>query len=51
MTDTKTLNEWMRQHRFEWVDGHEQLMKGEMTYEEAAHMIGQLLRQGAVTRG
>lgn len=48
--ETKTLNQWMAQFGYGWVDGQEQLMKGELTYNDAADYIGQMLRQGAVKK-
>jgi hypothetical protein len=48
--ETKTLKQWMNQFGYKWVDGQEQMFKGEMTYGEAADQLGQLLREGAVSK-
>lgn len=48
--ETKTINQWMAHFGYRWVEGQEQLLKGELSYNDAADTIGQLLRQGAVTK-
>jgi hypothetical protein len=49
--ETKTLNQWLKALGYRWVDGQEQLFKGELTRSEAQGIIANLQLQGAVTRG
>lgn len=48
---TKTLNEWLRDYGYVWVEGQERLQKGRISMGEAEHEINQLEQEGAIRRG
>lgn len=45
-----SLNQWLRRLGYQWVDGKEELMKGNMTEGEAHAIITQLASEGKVTQ-
>lgn len=46
-----TLNEWLREFGYVWVEGQERIAKGMITNQEAQVQIAELLAEGAIKRG
>lgn len=48
-TEKKTLNQWMSELGFKWIEGKEEFMKHEVTFAGASEVIHQLIDEGKVT--
>lgn len=48
--ESKPLNQWLREYRYEWVPGEERMVKSQMTEYEALDMINDLRMEGAVRK-
>jgi len=47
----KTLSAWVAEGGYRWVDGHEVVTKGFITWVEAQALIEEYLAKGWLTRG
>jgi hypothetical protein len=51
MRDAKSLNAWLREAGYTWVEGQERFYKASLTWVEAQALIEELAGEGAVERG
>jgi hypothetical protein len=51
MNDEKSINEWMRQWGYTWVEGEERMYKAPLNWVDAESLIESLRAEGAVRRG
>lgn len=49
--ETKRLRQWMKLIGYKFVEGREELLKGEISRNEANNIISRLYAEGAIKRG
>lgn len=51
MNDAQSINAWMKEWGYKWVEGEERIYKSQLSWLEATQLIESLEGEGAVRRG